>query len=108
MNEPADISINQRIVSALSNQQFDIIKEFIQDPNSDLSFDDNYLIKTSCDVNYTEIVELLLGDNFKHRIDPSVSDNYCIQSGLCKNDPYIILLLKIVAYPELVTEDILK
>lgn len=82
--------MDSQLKEALDTNDFDWFESLVQDPNTDLSYQDNFLIKYCSEHGYTEEVRLLLQTG--NRIDPSVGNNVPIYLAR-KNCHYEILRL---------------
>lgn len=81
---------------ALRNQEFHLIILLIQNPDTDLSFDNNFPIRHSSEKGYTEIVKLLLEDK---RVDPSADHNHAIRMA-CKFGHFEVVKL-LLTHPKI-------
>jgi hypothetical protein len=80
------------IKSDLSVKESHQLLEFINDPNSDLQFQDNHLIRCCSKYGHTDIVRILL-KQYPNRVDPTSCDNYCIRNASAQGHVEIVKLL---------------
>ena len=78
------------VIEAFEGRHFEVLISLIENPNTDLSTDDNYLIRQSSKFGFVEIVKKLLESG---RVDPSADNNYALKNARQRGHKNIAELL---------------
>lgn len=99
--------MNSPLARALHHQQLNEVIDLIQNQNVDLCFNDNYLIRYCCEKGYTEIIRILLSEDYKRKINSAVENNYCLGVASLYGHLEIVALLladeRVTPYSDWVT-----